>query len=80
MLTRMAQFRLFLPYGLSRLLSVFRFMTIPEVLFTNNLGYAAIGITQVMPTPGLCRVDTSGLTVEVTVISIFTISGFRHAA
>jgi len=35
---------------------VLRFMTIPEVPFTNNLGYAAIGITKIMPTPGLCRV------------------------
>jgi hypothetical protein len=52
----------------------------PDLPLHNNLSYAASGITQVMPTPGLCRVDTLGLTEEVTVTSIFTTSGFRHAA
>jgi transposase len=59
---------------------VLRFMTISEVPFTNNLCYADSGIITVMPTPGLCRVEASGLTGEVAVTSIFKISGFYYAA
>jgi hypothetical protein len=34
----------------------------------------------VMPTPGLCRVNTSGLTGEVTVTPFFTLFVFHRAA
>jgi len=36
----------------------------PEIPLHNNLSYAASGITQVMPTAGLCRVGSSGVQIS----------------
>ncbi len=56
------------------------FLKVPGAPLDNNACYAAIGIRQIMPTPGLCRVGELGLTKEIMATSFFTVSGFCHAA
>jgi hypothetical protein len=41
-----------------------RFLRVPKAPLDNNICYAASGITDIMPTAGLCRVGSSGVHIS----------------
>ena len=43
-------------YRLKRWETLTRFLSVPGAPLDNNINYAARGIIDIMPTPGLCRV------------------------